>query len=242
MAILHGQTITPAEADNAIYLDFEGRQDEPPGAARLALRRGPEAAEPRQAVLRHDILDEDLAPLADRVPVTPITFTEYRTEARSLRATLSDLVGRARAQDRLLVSWSRHELNAVLADASPPDHEREELQLRFRDGKETAKRWLRAELPDHRFEPDERKRRNTLARYLDLTGYELPDDFVGGTVGPGIKQVRRGLAGGDGTWDGLTDSQKKAWWRILGHNLHDCLGLRHVVRLAAHDLASASSA
>lgn len=240
MADLVGRTITPDEADNAIYIDFEGRQGEPPVLLGSLYAEGQKRPDQDRLILRHDILDDSLRSLHEEVPVTPITFAEYRTEVRSLRATYADLIGRAHKQDRLIVAWSRHELTASLSDPSISDHVRDELLERFRDGKETAKRWLRATQPDMRFEPDERKRRNTLARYLELTGYEVPNDFVGGSVGSGIKQVRQGLQRGDGTWDDLTVGQRRAWWRILGHNLHDCLGLRHVVRIAAYGMESIS--
>ena len=53
-----------------------------------------------------------------------------------------------------------------------------------------------------------------------------------GRTGDNIKAIREALER-RGEWNVLTERQQERWIEVLGHNLHDCLGLRAVVRHAA---------
>jgi hypothetical protein len=230
----HSKTLTVAEADSAIYIDFEGAQDEPPVLLGALYAEGTKKPDQGRLVMRHDLVDWGFAPLPNAIrPQWPWIY-RYDSAMRSLSGSYSDLVGRARAQNRLLVAWSRHELDASL-EAGLPRSLREEFVERFRDGKATAKRWKRLTFDELVFERDERKRLHTLARYADLTGFLIPEENKEGKVGQSIRRVRSGLDR-SGEWAGLAAGQQEAWRMVLTHNISDCFSLRHVVRTAASEL------
>jgi hypothetical protein len=231
---LHSKTLTVAEADSAIYIDFEGAQDEPPVFLGALYAEGIKKPDQGRLVMRNDLVDWGFAPLLNATrPHSPWIY-RYDGAMRSLSGSYSDLVGRARAQNRLLVAWSRHELDVSL-EAGLPRSLREEFVERFRDGKATAKRWKRLAFDEVVFERDERKRLHTLARYAELTGFPIPEEYKGGKVGQSIRRVRAGLDR-SGEWAGLAAGQQEAWRVVLAHNMCDCLSMRHVVRMAASEL------
>ena len=238
MSDQHSQILTVAQADNAIYFDFEGAKDQRPVLLGAIYAEGVKSPNQDRLVMRHDFVDRFFAPLLDAVRLEAPSIYRYDTSCRSLTQAYADLVGRARAQDRLMVSWSRHELTMSL-EAGLPRNLLNSFVERFRDGKATAKRWRTLTQPDVSFERDHRGRIHTLTRYAELTGFPVPVKYLGGTVGRTIKRVRSGLER-VGEWNGLTSSQQDAWCDVVGHNFYDCAGLRHVVRTAAEDLEQIS--
>ena len=153
MSDRHSEILTVAEADNAIYFDFEGAKDETPVLLGALYAEGIKSPNQDHLVLRHDLVDPAFAPLLEVVRPRSPSIYRYDTSSRPLRQAYSDLVGRARAQDRLMVSWSRHELTMSL-EAGLPRTLREDFVERFRDGKATAKRWRTLTRPNVAFERD----------------------------------------------------------------------------------------
>jgi hypothetical protein len=176
--------------------------------------------------------------LLDAVALEAPSIYRYDTSCRSLRQAYADLVGRADAQNRLMVSWSRHELTMSL-EAGLPRNLLASFVERFRDGKATAKRWRTLTRRDVAFERDDRGRIHTLTRYAELTEFPVPGKYLGGAVGQTINRIRSGLERA-GEWNGLTPGQQTAWRYVVGHNFYDCAGLRHVVRTAAEGLEQIS--
>lgn len=198
------RTLTPEQAAKAIYIDFEGRIDEPPALLGVLYAEGRKAS-PDRLVMRHEILDPGLR----------------------------ELVGRAVKQDRVIVSWSQHELGE-LSEAGLHD---ERLTNRFVDGKVTAKRWRRAIHPGVEFPFDTSGGANKLVRYLDLIDYELPATYGLGKVGTWLAQTREALSKRQ-SWADLTETQQARWSRLLEHNANDLVGLREVVTRAAGELGA----
>src|SRR6478736_8221217 len=88
----HFNQLTHIEAQDALYIDFEGSKDQPPVMIGVLRRpgRGPEP------FVRQVVLDADFRPLTG--------------EVLTLRAVVENIVRRAEARNRRIVSWSRHDL------------------------------------------------------------------------------------------------------------------------------------
>lgn len=230
----HVSTTTPIshdEALRAIYIDFEGRTNEPPVLLGVLYAEGRKIADQDRLVLRHDILDPVFEPLHGVVPVRcEQLLHRYDSDCRHPWIAIRDVVGRAEKQDRLIVAWSQHELQVVekLCTAAGLSHTFSE---RFRDGKATARRWLRNTAPQLLPTRGGWGGAHKLAHYMDVVGWEVPEEFRPGRTGENLRVVRAALEKGR-TWTAMTDRQRRGWWEVLGHNLHDCLGLRAVVLAA----------
>jgi hypothetical protein len=219
------------EARRAYYVDFEGPSGGEPVLFGWLYAEGRDAS-PDRLVMRHDILDPDLASIAGEVEVS--ADWEYRQDARSLATSINDLARRANAQDRRIVAWSRHEMTKVVESELDPDLI-EMFGESFRDGKATAKRWLRRCRPDEVLTRDESGGAHKLTKYMGLTGYEAPVDYEVGRTALNIRRVRTGMEK-RGSWDDLVETQRKAWREVLVHNAVDVQALMYIVKFAAAGL------
>lgn len=140
----------------------------------------------------------------------------------------------ARLQGSVIVGFSKHELDVVL-DAFPDL--RDTWTEVYRDGKRTAKRWLRESHPGVSFERTPRSGRHTLDRYMDLAGYEVPTSYGTGNTGSRLAEVRRQLEA-KGSYQALTPTAKGKWTKLLMHNYHDVFGLRAVLEKACAELGA----
>jgi hypothetical protein len=232
-----GNVLTPAQAANAIYIDFEGRQDQRPGLLGVLYAEGKHSPDQRRIILRHDIVGRDLCALEGAIGLTwPGLVYRYDTSATTVGRSIVNLVRRAKAQDRLIVAWSRHDLDVALKHGNIGGWATDELIDRYRDGKKTARQWLAALRPDVTFPRDAFGGTHKLARYLELTDFFVPPEYGPGLVADNLKRVSAGVAN-RGAYEHMTPGQQRAWRDVLWHNLYDCFGLRHVVRLAAKELA-----
>lgn len=200
--------LTEAEARRALYLDFEGGQDQPPVLLGVMRRRG-KAADP---YVRQLVVDPE--------------FAAAGPEARGLREAIEIVVRRAERGDRRIVAWSEHDLNVVrtLSDEDPELVER--FERRYANARAVAQRWA------NKLHPDERPADGQLAGYLAMIGYEVPSDAGPGHVGETIRALRPTLHGGRP----LTSAQQRRWASLLDHNRHDCAGMREVCVRAASEL------
>jgi hypothetical protein len=183
-------TLSLEQAERAIYIDFEGRKGETPALLGVLYAEG-RAASPGRLVLRQDVLDESLWPLVGEVQLS--SNARYETSVRTLTQAMHDVLLRAEAQSRHVVSWSQYERTTILGhDLGARD---EILFLRwYRDGKATARRWRVAVHPDVRFQFDSRRGAHQLTRYLELIDYELPASYGSSRVGEWIRDTRDTLA------------------------------------------------
>lgn len=219
------------EARRAYYVDFEGPSGGAPVLFGWLYAEGRDASADR-LVMRHDILDPDLASIVGEVEVS--ADWEYRQDARSLATSINDLARRANAQDRRIVAWSRHEMTKVV-DSELDQDLIEMFGESFRDGKATAKRWLAKCRPDVVLTRDESCGAHKLTKYMDLTGYEAPANYEVGRTALNIRRVRTGMEK-RGSWDDLVETQRKAWREVLVHNAVDVQALMHIVKFASADL------
>ncbi len=201
--------LTTTEAENGIYLDFEGRTDHAP------ILLGYLAADPGgDAAVNQIVLDGRFVPAA----------AAHGLEVADIDVIIDRLVLRAESEDRPLIGWSTHEIDVV------ERHCAYDLARRFRehyiDAKVTAKaarRQLGLALPTARG----REQGHALARYMQLVGHDVPWVFGPGWTGTTIRVLEPALDR-HGDWRRLTPRQKTRWSFLLSHNRCDCEGTRAV--------------
>jgi hypothetical protein len=224
--------LSPEEARRAVFIDFESRKDEPPALLGVVYNEGRNCN--GELVLRHEIFDPALALLVEDVEITG----PFRHEivARSPHRAFSDHLGRARAQDRLLVSWSQHELEKAY-ELGLSTHHRQQFAVCFRDAKATARKWRSRTMPGHAFSRRKFGGTHSLSRYARLIEFPLPDDHDDSQIGTWIMTLRQALARRS-NYRELTERQQKMWRDLLVKNANDCLALRAVTLRAADGLAA----
>lgn len=217
MPVRRRERLTYAEAQRALYIDFEGRKDAPP-VLLGCLRRAGSGDEP---TLWQAVLDPSFAPLAEADGILSLSLTD----------AVERIVRRAKVNDRLIVSWSEHELRVVQAGC--PDDLFARFERRFVNARHVAARWARLYQGERR--PDE----NSLSEYLALIGYGVPAGAGPGRVGETIGIISNALAKGQGV-AGLTTGQGLRWRQLRDHNAHDCAGMKRVCLRAARELETAA--
>ena len=200
--------LSAAEALRALYIDFEGRKGEPPVLLGVQ-RHGGRGARP---YVQQDVVDPVFAGLVPRY--------------LPLHDCVENLVRRAEHGDRRIVSWSQHDLDVVRI----LENEDPELVVRFEaryvNALAVAKRWR------NRCHGGDKPADGTLANYLELIRYPVPDDAEAGHVGDTIRDLRPRLARGLP----LTAKQQDRWDRLVEHNRFDCAGMRAVCLRATREL------
>lgn len=208
----HGRLLGALEAQRAFYVDYEGSKGRAP------------------TLLGYLVGDELSAGIVE--PLFAPCHAHYRA-AHAERADhvslLAALIDRAEREDRLIVSWSEHDLR-VMREALAGDTELEAvLTRRHRDGRLTARRWRSithagVEGP------------NSLDLYRALLKLKLPERFGHGVVGRALGTLRAQLAGGRG-YDTLSDGAREGWRVVVAHNKYDLLHTRQVCMVTAEALA-----
>jgi hypothetical protein len=206
--------LSAVEAARALYIDFEGVTARPPVLLGV-LRRPGRGSEPAVRQMVVDAVFEPLGPAG-----------------RELRAAVEDVVRRAEAHDRRIVSWSEHDLDVVrrLRDDDPALVDR--FEARYANARAVAKGWA------SRLYPAARPARGALAGYLGLVGYTVPAAAGPGHVGSTIRAIRPTLDAGRAP----TPRQRERWARLLEHNRHDCAGMRAVCIRATRELEADDAA
>ena len=198
--------LTPDELANAIYLDVVRDERGEPVLVGLL-----SVSRNGSSTLRRYVVDPAFASAAKASGIA----------AGDLRSVLARAVDRAGSQQRSVVVWG-------------PDKD-DGLVGRLRYARPSAKRWRSSQHPDLRFEPDGNGKRNRLDRYLPLVGYEVPARFAASKVGDHLRVLRvqfeRGVA-----FEDLRPTTKRRWEDVLGHNEHDCRGMRALCETVAAEL------
>jgi hypothetical protein len=195
--------ITPAEAKSAIYLDYEGNKDKAPTLLGWAVSGTYKAA----------IVEPLFATCADRYRAKGI----YAEDHANL---VLRLITQAEDENRLIVSWSEHDLVQMANVLKPVDIER--LLAIYRNAIRTARPWhhrTHGKLPGSA----------TLDYFESLTGYAVPEKFGLGLVGEALRLIRSQLKEGR-DYSGLSDKARVDWVKIVKHNRHDLIGMAHVLR------------
>jgi hypothetical protein len=211
-----------ADADRALYLDFEGLMGEVP--CLLGVRPG------RLGPTEQFILDPRLAPMAGYTSPSvtwPVRAVDPVGLFRRLRTDV-------RREGLRVFAWSTRESRAM-AELLADDPE---LAAYWTDVVENAvphaKAWKRRHHAEVEFPKDERRGRHRLECYEELLGMHRTTVHGGGLTTKRIRGVRKGLAR-HGAADQLTRTQKGYWTKLLVHNELDCAGLATVVTRVAED-------
>lgn len=200
------------EARRALYVDYEGSKDRLPTLLGYLV----------EDTLAAGIVEPLFAPCHERYRATHATFADHRQ-------LLASLIDRAEREDRLIVSWSKHDLR-LMEDVLRGDAERLSiLGRRYRDARLTARRWKNLMHADV-------EAPNTLDLYRELLQLDVPERFGRGVVGKALATLRLQLAEGRGYGD-LSDGAKHRWRAIVGHNRYDLEVMRAVCMTIADDLA-----
>jgi hypothetical protein len=203
------------DARRALYIDFEGRKDQPPillGCTRRARVHS-------DLSVWQAITDPQFESLARADGLESLTLAD----------AVARILVRAEAKDRLIVAWSQYELDVVGEYA--PEH-LDRFAARYVNARTFAVRWR------NKCHAGARPDSNTLADYLELIGYRVPDGAGPGRAGETIGILERALDAGR-TADSLTDNQRRRWRDLREHNWHDCAGMRSICLIAADGIASA---
>jgi len=204
--------LSEEEAQRALYIDFEGGQDQPPVLLGILRHRGM-AAEPNVFQV---VLDPE--------------FEAAGPASRGLREAVEIVAQRAENGDRRIVSWSQHDLEVVrtLRDEDPELVAR--FERRYANALSVARRWA------NKLHPEDKPPDGRLAGYLAMIAYVVPPDAEAGHVGATIRALRPRLQ----SRRPLTAGQERRWGRLRTHNRYDCDGMRAVCLLATRELESAA--
>jgi hypothetical protein len=207
--------VTLDEARRALYIDFEGRKDQPPvllGCTRRSRAHG-------ELSVWQAITDATFAQLAD----------SDQLELLSLADAVERILMRAEKKNRRIVAWSEHELNVVRRYC--PEH-LDRFESRFINARSLAERWR------NKCHGGQKPASNKLVAYLELIRYEVPEGAGPDRVGDTLKTLKAAFDRGRRA-SNLTVNQHQRWRDLRNHNRHDCAGMRSVCVLAADEIAAA---
>ena len=163
------KVLSQEEASHALYIDFEGRTDQPPVLLGVLRREG----KGKEPFVYQEIVDERFAVLGG--PVLPLS------------EAVTKVVVRAESNDCRIVSWSEHDLRKVRAALTSDPKLVKRFEARYANGLGVAKRWR------WWAHQGERPEKGQLQMYLELIAYPVPDNAVAGDVGETIRRIQKRL-------------------------------------------------
>ena len=198
------KALTTTEVGRAIYLDYEGNTGMAP--VLLGWRF--------DGVNSQSIVDPTFSTCAGRYKAKAVDERDHQQLVR-------DLIDRARREDRRIVSWSRHDLNQMLAVLDP--EEATTLHSVYRNALDTARPWHRKTRGT--VSPDGAR----LSYFSELLGFPVPDRFGLGIVGDGLRLIRSQIEQ-QREYAQLSPKARGAWVAIVRHNRLDLEAMEHVLR------------
>ncbi len=220
--------LTPADAERAIYIDFEGTAVDPPSLL------GAEWLDEDEVYFIQYVMEQALWPAAEAK-----AGAQGRSCEPASWADLAEVRRLAESEARHVVAWSIHERDE-LASRLPEPGDRVWFAEHVINAIPLAKRWKRKYHADVLFEVNPKPRmrgRHQLHRYFELIGYSVPKAFGPGNSAQRIRHVREMVTKKGGDYSALTPTAKAKWTKALEHNWHDCNGLRELVIRCARDLS-----
>lgn len=196
MASKRFSEISRHEAARAFYVDCEGFADKPPSLIGILCEDD----------FRQVVLDPALAPAA----------IAKKLDVCSLGDVITDLIHRCRAEGRLLVGYSLHELELFRNYADV------DCSAVYRDAKRIATRWW------NRTHPDARRQDRSLKSFLHDIAYEYPHWLGIQKAASRLRDVLNGIMRYT-HYEDLTTTMKGKWTKLLRYNWHDCDGMRALV-------------
>ncbi len=214
--------ISVADAEQALYLDFEGLMGEVP--CMLGVRFG------RRGPTVQFILDPQL-----------VAMESYSSPSVTWSVRVADPVALFRQlrvdvlRDGLRVfAWSSRESRAMTELLAADPDLAEFWTGAVENAIPHARAWKRRHHAAVEFPKDDRGGRHRLERYEWLLGIRRATVHGGGLTTKRIRGVRSALAR-YGSAELMTATQKGYWTKLLVHNELDCAGLAAVVARVAED-------
>ena len=197
------------EVHDAYYVDYEAWEKGPPII--LGVLRVLDGVES----FRQEVLHEEFRAAAIAKGLT------YSTAKDSIERLANEVA----TANVVVIAWSQHELEDLFLSGSP--RAIEILSAAYRNAIPLATSWRRRCVPN--WHPPN----NSLAAYMAKTGYQVPNAFGLKQTGQRLRAVHKMLISRDHDYGVLTPVVKGKWTKVLGHNGHDCRGMRHVCQIAA---------
>lgn len=194
--------LTPKEVARAILLDYEGNKDKPPTLLGWLL----------DGVYQAWVIDPAFSACANRYRAKGTVALEHHKAVR-------ELLSRAVTEDRLLISWSLHDLRMM---QSVVDEDAQSLLSHIhRNALDTVRPWYRNYVGQMHGPA-------TLQFFAKLVGYHVPERYGSGVTGQSLRLLREQLAGGRGYAE-LTDKAREGWQTVVKHNQQDLLAMKAVL-------------
>lgn len=206
--------------ERAIYIDFEGRANDPASFLGVAC----------EGVWSVDVLEPRLWPAVER--------GHSRGEVRASDAldTYRRIQTKAEAEKRVVAAWSSRELDEILRTPGLDARDATWWIKNLVNALPIAKRFGRELNLDVKPRPSSfgsGKNKASLAGFMDALGYEVPRIHGPGNSARRILTVRKQLEKGR-SFAELTTGAKKNWTNGLSHNYHDCVGMSYVMNELSH--------
>lgn len=195
--------ITAGELARAIFIDYEGNIDREPTLLGWRVDGQTHAA----------ILEVEFATCSDRYRAKDVHLKDHSQLA-------SNLLLRACDEDRVIVSWSEHDLRVVNQVLSAKDQER--FSSRYRNAITTARSW-------HYKTMEKRAPVGDLSYFCQLLGFPIPKKYGTGKVGHALRLIRNQLHEGR-EYPELTPKARASWVAIVKHNDLDLRSMEFVLQ------------
>lgn len=184
--------------ERAIYFDFEGRKDHAPAMAGILC----------ESQFEQVVFDPTLAAAAKT----------WRLRCVPLAEEIRRLHTRCREEQRFLVCYSSHELDAIKAHAGIDVSDVYVNALLY------ARRWK------NRFHPERPIEDWGLKAFLRFIKHPQPQQLAEAQPASWLRYVGDQLATHEGQFGKISAGGKRKWRDLLAYNRHDCTGLRVLLR------------
>jgi hypothetical protein len=227
--------LNSAQATSALYIDFEGGQNLPPSF--IGIRTHEDGVDFFEQVIVERVLYRTLDLQKPYHHSWPKGYAHVEASmpsrvrpvrrADTFSGMVASLVNRAESEDRLIVSWSSYDRDAIVESEVVPPELKARFVTRWRDAKALAKAWKRRVHPARELTALPGHGTHRLDCYMELVGYKLPSHFGDRKAAARIAYVRGQLQDGRPA-EKLTPVAKAKWTKVLDYNWHDCNGMREV--------------
>ena len=224
-----GRILTPDQAGEAVYFDFECVTGDAPSVLGWAWL-DPDSGEVR---FEQRVVESGLWPAYPRrIPMTGRPNTRW--QPADLDIALAELADLLESDDRLLVSWSKFDAEQI-RHCCADELLVERLESRYRNALPTAKQWLGLCRPGVQLEKKRWGGKNSLSAYCGLHGFSVPKKYGENVAAKGIRAMRVALKKSQ-HGSKLPSAVTEKWKALIGHNYLDCRNALYVVCFSALDL------
>jgi hypothetical protein len=201
--VANKSALSSDEVERAIYIDYEGNIDKAPTLLGWRV----------DGINYASIVEPTFATCAGRFRAKHVEHIDHATLAKQL-------LQRAVAEERRILSWSEHDLKLI--QTVLPNNEKEQFLFLYKNAIKPMRSWYwrkyQVSAPD-----------GSLSFFCNVTGFSVPDRFGIGIVGNGLRLIRSQLLEGRDYAD-LTPKARSSWVSVVRHNRLDLEGMEHVLR------------